>query len=448
MKYCVLLCGLLLMQAVGLSAKERARLQADDVNISRSGDSVHVSFRLKVERLAKDYILRVTPLLYGKDGQQAVLPPLEYGSRTAQIVEWREKRVKEKRKSASAYHKAGEAVAYTFVLPYGEWMNGTSLRLDAKSKGCCSEEMLPPVLLAEDVALATPVELFVPVIPEAKLVTETVADKLAQENGFLAPWTGSIGSKEDIARYKDEATLIVYFPVGKWAIQPDYENNLSRLDHLLSVLNKIAESDNSRIAKILVVGSASPDGPLDLNNRIAGKRAQALADYITNRTLLSASFFEVSNHSVAWDFLRRLVADSEMPEKQQILDIIDTTPVWDAAKKVGRLSLLMRLNQGRPYNYMKRHFFPKLRNAGYIKVFFEAQPDPELVGLNTAIDLLNGKRYSEALHVLQGNTHPKADNLRGVCYMLTGDTEKARALFQKAAAAGVSEAESNLKQFQ
>ena len=279
-------------------------------------------------------------------------------------------------------------------------------------------------------------------------MTETVADKLAQENGFLAPWTGSIGSKEDIARYKDEATLIVYFPVGKWAIQPDYENNLSRLDHLLSVLNKIAESDNSRIAKILVVGSASPDGPLDLNNRIAGKRAQALADYITNRTLLSASFFEVSNHSVAWDFLRRLVADSEMPEKQQILDIIDTTPVWDAAKKVGRLSLLMRLNQGRPYNYMKRHFFPKLRNAGYIKVFFEAQPDPELVGLNTAIDLLNGKRYSEALHVLQGNTHPKADNLRGVCYMLTGDTEKARALFQKAAAAGVSEAESNLKQFQ
>lgn len=246
------------MQAVGLSAKERARLQADDVNISRSGDSVHVSFRLKVERLAKDYILRVTPLLYGKDGQQAVLPPLEYGSRTAQIVEWREKRVKEKRKSASAYHKAGEAVAYTFVLPYGEWMNGASLRLDAKSKGCCSEEMLPPVLLAEDVALATPAELFVPVIPEAKLVTETVADKLAQENGFLAPWTGSIGSKEDIARYKDEATLIVYFPVGKWAIQPDYENNLSRLDHLLSVLNKIAESDNSRIAKILVVGSASP----------------------------------------------------------------------------------------------------------------------------------------------------------------------------------------------
>ena len=45
-------------------------------------------------------------------------------------------------------------------------MNGASLRLDAKSKGCCSEEMLPPVLLAADVALIAPVEQPVPVMPE------------------------------------------------------------------------------------------------------------------------------------------------------------------------------------------------------------------------------------------------------------------------------------------
>lgn len=242
MKYCVLLCGLLLMQAVGLSAKERARLQADGVNISRSGDSVHVSFRLKVERLTKDYILRVTPLLYGKDGQHAVLPPLEYGSRTAQIVEWREKRVKEKRKSVSAYHKAGETVAYTFALPYGEWMNGASLRLDAKSKGCCSEEMLPPVLLAADVALIAPVEQPVPVMPELvpAPIVETVAEQLAQENTFLEEWTGSTKSDEAAVADDTETALAIHFPIGKWEVLPDYENNHIALDHLVSVLDKIA----------------------------------------------------------------------------------------------------------------------------------------------------------------------------------------------------------------
>lgn len=376
MKYCVLLCGLLLMQAVGLSAKERARLQADGVNISRSGDSVHVSFRLRVERLTKDYILRVTPLLYGKDGQHAVLPPLEYGSRMAQIVEWREKRVKEKRKSVSAYHKAGGTVAYTFALPYGEWMNGASLRLDAKSKGCCSEEMLPPVLLAADVALIAPVKQPVPVMPELvpAPIVETVAEQLAQENTFLEEWTGSTRSDEASVADDTETALAIHFPIGKWEVLPDYENNHIALDHLVSVLNKIAGAKDSRIARILVVGAASPDGSAKQNEYLAGKRAQALTDYITSYTALSPSLFEISNIGVAWNALRALIADSDMAGRQQVLNIIDTVPVWDATRNTGRLGLIMQLNQGKTYEYMKRHFFPKLRNAGYIKVFYEAQP--------------------------------------------------------------------------
>ena len=57
----------------------------------------------------------------------------------------------------------------------------------------------------------------------------------------------------------------------------------------------------------------------------------------------------------------------------------------------------MKLNGGKPYHYMKQHFFPKLRNAGYIKVFYEAQPDPELLSLNKAIDLLQAEQYAQAL---------------------------------------------------
>ena len=275
-----------------------------------------------------------------------------------------------------------------------------------------------------------------------------VVEQLAQENKFLGVWTGSVGTKEDIDRYKDEATLVVYFPVGSVRVIPEFENNRAQLDHLLSVLDKIAEDKNSRIAKILVVGSASPDGSVELNSRIAANRAQVLVDYITSRTRLSPSCFEVKNDQVSWRLLRRLVADSDMDSRQQVLHIIDTAPVWDAKKKVGRLGLLMEFNGGKPYHYMKQHFFPKLRNAGNIKVFYEAQPDPELLSLNKAIDLLQAERYAEALHTLQGNTHLRADNLRGVCHMMSGDTEKARTLFQKAVAAGDPQAAENLKQLE
>ena len=392
MKYSVLLCGLLLMQAVGLSAKEQVRLSADDVTIGRTGDSVRVSFRLNVAGLGKDYVLKVTPLLRGKGGQETEPPKLNYGSRRAQIVEWREGGMKKTQAVAPAYNKAGEALLYTHTFPYAEWMEGATFCLEAQRAGCCS--------------------------------------------------------KEDIDRYRDEATLVVYFPVGSVQVLPEFENNRAQLDHLLSVLNKIAASKDSRIAKILVVGSASPDGSAELNSRIADKRAQVLVDYITSRTKLSSSHFEVKSNLESWRILRRLVADSDMDSRQEVMNIIDTAPVWDAAKKVGRLGLLMKLKGGKPYRHMKQHFFPKLRNAGYIKVFYESQPDPELLSLNKAIDLLQAKQYAEALHTLQGNTHFRADNLRGVCHMMNGDMEKARTLFQKAVAAGDPEAPKNLKQLE
>lgn len=301
--------------------------------------------------------------------------------------------------------------------------------------------------LLDKAMLATPAELFVPVVPRSEPVIPVV-EQLAQENKFLGVWTGSVGSKEEIARYKDEATLVVYFPVGGVDVVLDYENNGANLAHLLSVLDKIAESKDSRIAKIFVVGSASPDGSQKLNERIAGKRAQVLVDYIVKHTKLASSFFEVSNDQVAWDILRKQVANSDMAHREEVLHIIDTVPVWDAKKKVGRLGLLMKLHKGDPYRHMKQHFFPKLRNAGYIKVFYESQPDPELLSLNKAIDLLQAERYAEALHTLQGNTHFRADNLRGVCHMMTGDTERARTLFQKAIDAGDPEATENLRQLE
>lgn len=70
MKCSVLLCGLLLMQAVGLSAKEQVRLSADDVKMVRSEDSVRVSFRLNVGGLGRDYVLKVTRCCVARAGRK------------------------------------------------------------------------------------------------------------------------------------------------------------------------------------------------------------------------------------------------------------------------------------------------------------------------------------------------------------------------------------------
>jgi hypothetical protein len=60
-----------------------------------------------------------------------------------------------------------------------------------------------------------------------------------------------------------------------------------------------------------------------------------------------------------------------MPQKQRIVELIDTVPVWDKARNLGRLGELMRLDGGEPYRYMLDKLFPELRQAAYIKVYFE-----------------------------------------------------------------------------
>ncbi|MDR0766044.1 MAG: hypothetical protein LBF09_03785, partial [Odoribacteraceae bacterium] len=57
--------------------------------------------------------------------------------------------------------------------------------------------------------------------------------------------------------------------------------------------------------------------------------------------------------------------------RDEVLRVIDTKPVWDPRSRVSRMTLLKQLRGGEPYRYMARHFFPMLRNAAYIKVFYD-----------------------------------------------------------------------------
>jgi hypothetical protein len=60
-----------------------------------------------------------------------------------------------------------------------------------------------------------------------------------------------------------------------------------------------------------------------------------------------------------------------MSYRDQVLNIIDHTPIWDARRKTGRLGELMRLAGGEPYRQMEREFFPQLRIASDIKVLYD-----------------------------------------------------------------------------
>ena len=67
-----------------------------------------------------------------------------------------------------------------------------------------------------------------------------------------------------------------------------------------------------------------------------------------------------------WDRLASLVRASNMADKEKVLDIIDRVDIFK-----GREGKLKALSGGKPWAYMLKEYFPKLRCAscriGYVK---------------------------------------------------------------------------------
>ncbi|WP_455590456.1 DUF3575 domain-containing protein [Bacteroides sp.] len=158
----------------------------------------------------------------------------------------------------------------------------------------------------------------------------------------------------------------ILFRQGSSEIEPMLGNNLRVLEELSAVVSSIKKSTDTRITKIEVAGYASPEGMLYNNVRIAGNRASELGRYLTNYLGIPTDRVVMHNGGEDWDGLRRLVETSNLPWKQQALQIIDNVPIMK-----GREKQLMDLQGGNPYRYMYRYFFPQLRNAAYIKVYYE-----------------------------------------------------------------------------
>ncbi len=191
---------------------------------------------------------------------------------------------------------------------------------------------------------------------------------------------------------------------------------------------------------IRIVGQASPEGSGPVNEVLSLKRGEALRDYLQSRSGVSASCFDVRSRGAAWAALRKLVEeDAAVPHREEVLDVIDHTPVWDSRRQLGRMSALWRIDGERAYWYMYRNLFPKLRNASYVKLYFDDDADRNFVVIGRASELIAAGDYAGALAVLE----PVRDDLRAlpalaVCSAMTGDAAAAREYLRKVgtAAAG------------
>ncbi|MDY6257988.1 MAG: DUF3575 domain-containing protein [Bacteroidaceae bacterium] len=302
-----------------------------------------------------------------------------------------------------------------------------------------------------------PTIIDIPIKPEAEpvLVFHPVEDNtgkagvLQQENALLEHISNYRPYDRTRVLLKDKGALFVYFPVGKSDINHDFRGNAEVLDRIVNITRQIMADTTSTVCRIQIVGMASVEGAVARNEKLAGARADALKQYIQERVQMPDSYFEVANGGEAWaDF------------RSQIVELMDNTTNADTIKALQRAIriidtendlnyrevCLRRLAGGSTYAYIKKHLLPDQRNSGYLRIYYDYVPDANAPVINRATELLQQKRYSEALPLLrsvQGDS--RSWNALGVALWHTGDHAAAQNYFKIAAQQGNADAKQNLK---
>ena len=112
-------------------------------------------------------------------------------------------------------------------------------------------------------------------------------------------------------------------------------------------------------ARIWVIGSTSPEGSSQWNQRLGLNRAEALTCYLVQKTELDSSMFHVCSRGEDWELLGEILDErKDFPNGERIHAIISEETDNEARKRK-----IQEFDGGQTWHLLIEELFPQLRNA-------------------------------------------------------------------------------------
>ena len=166
--------------------------------------------------------------------------------------------------------------------------------------------------------------------------------------------------------------VCVGFRIGNGTLDTVYADNAERLSEIVSFLTNIKNDKTLDLVEVSFCGSASPEGSIVINRRLAEERCRELENYVRRHISIPDSIVTRRDEVTAWEALARLTEQSDMPYKEEAVDVLRNVPetTYDSrgALTDSKKKHLMELQYGRTWHYMLQHFFPQIRNASVVFV--------------------------------------------------------------------------------
>lgn len=358
-------------------------------------------------------------------------------------------------------NKKPQTICYTYSTPFMNWMNNSQLVIGQDVCGCNQAIVEEGVLCNIGNAVMGPQKL---------------------HYAYVQP------KAETIKTRREKGTAKLNFNINKAFINTKLGNNHAEIDKMRKTIDLVKNDPDVTITSITLHGYASPDGKYALNEKLANDRTMALYRYLCSTYPVAEKQFQTSSTAEDWTGVRNYVENNDVPQKQVVLDIINSKMKPDEKEHA------IATKAGEAHRYLIDKVYPQLRRTDYtiqyeVKAFnleearkvmktrpqklslkemyavansypkgskefnnvFETAvvlfPHDELANLNAAYVAIDRHDTAKAeKHLKKAGNRPEADNARGALAVLKSDYQTAKKYFEKAANAGLDEAKTNLEE--
>lgn len=333
-----MLPGLKTLAQSNVVYKDQVRIENQAV--TRSDDNrLTVSMDIVLQenmKITSNHAATLTPILEHDGINKALLPVVVYGRRR-QLVNERNNNVPQGAFAIVRRKRHTEQrINYLVQLTYEAWMQNADLVMDADLCGC------------------------------RDLVEASTLDRITTLNiepAKIEPDIAYIPPKAEEVKYRAvEGRAFLEFPVNKTVIYPDYRKNQVELAKIRATIDTIRTDRNISITGIRIHGYASPEGGYANNARLAKGRTEALLTYVRTYYDFPQKLLSMDSTPEDWAGFRKFIENSDLQQKDEILQIIDLDEK-DMDAKEHRIA---RIVGGETYRYLLKECYPALRHSDYV----------------------------------------------------------------------------------
>lgn len=340
MFFIVVLGSFFFLSSAVAQKNEEAHVVVRQQLVERVDSSLVVSMIIDLSQteVASGKSLVYTPVIERGDSVVA-LPPLLVNGRSRHILYERSGRNPQDDGEFELRRRNGKEQTFDYYarVPFRKWMEKSEVSLITDLCGCGWES------LQNDKDPLFPINMAQPIVLKPMLA-------------YVVP------QAEQVKARSIEGSAFLDFPVNKITIYPDYRKNPSELQKIRETIDKVRNDKYATITEVHIKGYASPEGSYSNNAYLAENRAKALLNYVQGLYHFQNARFTVNFEPEDWVGLERMVNESSLEGKDEILAIInaDTPSDWDQ-----REWKLKEVNGGKDYRIILRDIYPALRHSDY-----------------------------------------------------------------------------------